>query len=152
MHSYGQFLSLPVAFSNISKHALNTVFAVFEIFLTNIGPLPWVQLPVTVLLLVGYLGVAYITHATQGFYSALLPHLSRSSCSQVFSLAYSFLDPKKQGKLLAAYIVGIAVGQIIVFLVVHGIIVLRERLTRRKQLATDDGLGQTDSDVMHQSA
>ena len=55
---------------------------------------------------------------------------------KVSSLAYSFLNPKKQGKRLAAYIVGIAVGQIIIFLIVRGIIVLRERLTRRKLKST----------------
>jgi len=109
------------SFSNVTKHALNSVFALFEIFFTNIGPLPWVQLPITILLLLGYLGVAYITHATQGFYT------------------YSFLDPKKQGKRLAGYIVGIAVGQVIVFLIVRGIILLRERLTRRRLKNTSDG-------------
>ncbi|KAF8152576.1 hypothetical protein B0H34DRAFT_664060 [Crassisporium funariophilum] len=102
------------AWSNISKHALNAVFGLFEILLTNVGPLPWIDMPVTVVLLGGYLGVAYITYATQGIYT------------------YSFLDPKKQGKLLAAYIIGIAVGQCIIFLIVTGIIHLRQRVTKRK--------------------
>jgi len=56
--------------SNISRHALNSILAVFEIALTNIGPLPWIDLPPTILFLGCYLGVAYITHATQGIYSA----------------------------------------------------------------------------------
>ena len=47
-------------------------------------------------------------------------------------IAYSFLDPKKQGKKLAAYIIGIALGQIIIFLIVRGIIVVRERLIRNR--------------------
>lgn len=102
------------AWSNISQHALNSVMAIFEIALTNVGPLPWIDMLATVVILGGYLGVAYITHVTQGIYT------------------YSFLDPKKQGKLLAAYIIGIGVGQCIIFLIVTGVIHLRERMTRRK--------------------
>ncbi|KDR71903.1 hypothetical protein GALMADRAFT_253687 [Galerina marginata CBS 339.88] len=101
------------AWSNISKHALNSVYAIFEIVFTNVEPMPWVDLPATIVILCGYLGVAYITHATQGIYT------------------YSFLDPKKQGKKLAAYIVGIAVGQVIIFLIVFGVVRLRQRLTAR---------------------
>jgi hypothetical protein len=59
------------AFTNVTKHALNSVFAIFEIMFTNIGPPLWVHLPVTIMLLFGYLGVAYITFANQGFYSKL---------------------------------------------------------------------------------
>lgn len=50
-------------------HALNSVFAAFEIFCTHAGPTPWLHAPFLIILLAGYLGVAYITHATQGFYS-----------------------------------------------------------------------------------
>ena len=46
-----------------------------------------------------YLGVAYITHATQGFY------------------VYSFLNPSK-GAVLAAYICGIFAGTIVIFALV----------------------------------
>lgn len=127
--------SLFTAWSNISKHALNSAMAIFEIGLTNIGPLPWIDMPVTVLILGGYLGVAYITHATQGIYSTYLS----LTCNNInnnnnpFLLAYSFLDPKKEGKLLAAYIVGIAVGQCIIFSLVTGLIYLREWLSRHKK-------------------
>ena len=44
--------------------------AIFEITLTNVGPLPWINMLATVILLGSYLGVAYITYATQGIYSA----------------------------------------------------------------------------------
>ena len=46
--------------------------------------------------------------------------------------AYSFLNPKKQGKKLAIYIVGIAIGQVIIFCIVVGILHLRKRLTERR--------------------
>jgi uncharacterized membrane protein HdeD (DUF308 family) len=98
------------AFSNISRHALNTAFALFEILFTRAGPPPWLQLPLCFLMLCGYLGVAYITHATQGIY------------------VYGFLDPQKQHGKLAAYIVGIAVAECIIFAIVYGICVLREKL------------------------
>ncbi|KIM37586.1 hypothetical protein M413DRAFT_13279 [Hebeloma cylindrosporum] len=97
------------AWSNISVHIFNTVFALFEILCTNSPPAPWITLPFCILFLAMYLGVAYITHATQGIYT------------------YSFLDPQKQGPTLAAYIVGILVGYSIVFSLVRGVVVLRER-------------------------
>lgn len=59
------------AWSNLSAHAFNSAYAVFEIVLTNINPIPWVHLPVCIVLLGGYLGVAYVTQATQGFYSKI---------------------------------------------------------------------------------
>ena len=51
---------------------MNTGYALFEILLTNAGPSPWWHLPVCIAMLACYLGVAYITHATQGFYSTSL--------------------------------------------------------------------------------
>ena len=44
--------------------------AIFEITLTNVGPLPWIDMLASVVILGCYLGVAYITHAAQGIYSA----------------------------------------------------------------------------------
>ncbi len=49
---------------------MNTGYALFEITLTNAGPNSWWHLPLCIIVLACYLGVAYITHATQGFYSA----------------------------------------------------------------------------------
>ncbi|KAJ7811005.1 hypothetical protein B0H14DRAFT_2861385 [Mycena olivaceomarginata] len=112
---YWAFLSSGKSFSttynswaNISQHALNSVYALFEILLTNAPPAPWLAVPLQIVLLAGYLGVAYITHATQGFYT------------------YSFLDPAK-GPILAAYIIGIAAGDILVFALVRGVVALRQR-------------------------
>ncbi|KAF7292124.1 hypothetical protein MIND_01239400 [Mycena indigotica] len=95
--------------SNISIHGLNSLWALLEILFTNAPPAPWLALPLQIALLGGYLGVAYVTHATQGFYT------------------YSFLDPAAQGALLAAYIVGIAGGDVVVFLAGRGVVVLRQR-------------------------
>ena len=57
------------AWINISEHALNSVYALIEITLTNVAPSAWLHLPLCVFMLACYLGVAYITEATQGFYS-----------------------------------------------------------------------------------
>ncbi|PPQ71918.1 hypothetical protein CVT24_008059 [Panaeolus cyanescens] len=115
------------SWSNISKHALNAVFALFEIIFTNIAQAPWIDLPVTIVILAMYLGLAYLTKATQGFY-----------------------HPKKQGAKLAAYIIGILVGHIIVFVVVFGAIKLRERLTKGKG-ETSGGKGLLTSDTEKRS-
>ena len=50
-----------------------------------------------------YLGVAYITYATQGVW------------------VYNFLNPSVEHGLVAAYIVGILVGTILVFAIVNAI-------------------------------
>uniref|UniRef100_A0A8H8CIQ3 Uncharacterized protein n=1 Tax=Psilocybe cubensis TaxID=181762 RepID=A0A8H8CIQ3_PSICU len=139
---YWALLSGPATFedtftswSNLSVHAFNTAFALIEIFLTNSPPPPWLALPITVVLLICYLGVAYITHDTQGFYT------------------YSFLDPKKQGGKLAAYIIGIAVAQIVIFSVMRGLIVLRERWAVRNErvlsasVAQQGGLGRSTGNI-----
>jgi hypothetical protein len=52
---------------------MNSGFALFEVLFTRAGPMPWTHIPFLILLLGGYLGVAYITYATQGFYSKHLP-------------------------------------------------------------------------------
>ncbi|KAF8464077.1 hypothetical protein BDZ91DRAFT_660661 [Kalaharituber pfeilii] len=92
------------AWSNVSVHAMNALFAFLEIVLSRAGPMPWIHIPFLIVFLGGYLGVAYITYATQGFYT------------------YSFLDPKKDGPgIVAAYICGIVVGICVLFAVVWGI-------------------------------
>ena len=115
-------------------HALNTLFLLVEVALTNAGPCPWLHLPLCVGLLACYLGVAYITHATQGFYSASPSPPSRltiASNTHRAPAAYSFLDPAKEHARLAAYIVGIALAECIAFLLARGATWARTRLVRR---------------------
>jgi len=102
------------AWSNISKHALNSVFALFEIFFTNVEPIPWLDLAPCLVMLGCYLGLAYITYATQGFYT------------------YAFLNPETQGNALAGYIIGIAVAECIIFAIVKGLMILRSRFVRKR--------------------
>ncbi|KAJ7613868.1 hypothetical protein DFH06DRAFT_1484505 [Mycena polygramma] len=97
------------AWSAISVHLLNSVFALFEILLTNTPASAWIFLPFGVLFLVGYVGVIYITYATQHFY------------------AYTFMNPDHGTGHLVMYILGIGLAECIIFAIVHGIVLLRQR-------------------------
>ncbi|KAF5372201.1 hypothetical protein D9758_005027 [Tetrapyrgos nigripes] len=109
---------------NVSFHALNTVFSLFEMLFTNSPPPPWLMVPFIIIILALYLGLAYLTHFTQGFYT------------------YSFLDPEKEHGLLVGYIIGILVASLILFSLVKGVMTLRRRLTNRNCTASSLGGGQ----------
>lgn len=68
-----------------------------------------------VIILALYLGLAYLTNATEGFY------------------VYNFLNlqTNSHGKV-AGYIIGILIGSVIVFLIVRYVIVLRVWITEKK--------------------
>ncbi|KAI5816986.1 hypothetical protein BZA77DRAFT_292966 [Pyronema omphalodes] len=94
------FASVYSGWSNISSHALNSAFGIFELFFSRYAPPPWFHLIPIILFLAGYLGIAYITYSTQGFYT------------------YAFLNPQNGAKKLAIYIVGILVAVCVVFCIV----------------------------------
>lgn len=98
-------------FSQISRHGLNSLAALTEILLPATNPPPWLHIPLLVLLLALYLALAYVTHATQGFYP------------------YAFLDPSYGRGRLAGYVIGIAAASVVIFLIVWGLIWIRRRLT-----------------------
>ncbi|EPS39456.1 hypothetical protein H072_6762 [Dactylellina haptotyla CBS 200.50] len=103
------------AWSNISVHALNAVVAFLEITVPRTSPIPWIHIPWFIGILGGYLGVAYITKSTQGYYT------------------YSFLDANRKGAgTTAGYCVGIVAGTIILFAIVKGVIILRVWVTESK--------------------
>ena len=85
--------------------------ALLEIILPTTNTPPWLHLVFLILLLAAYLGLAYVTYATQGFY------------------AYGFLNPDNGAGHLAAYIVGIAVACAVIFLIVWGLVWIRRRFT-----------------------
>ncbi|KAM7222556.1 hypothetical protein V8F06_002050 [Rhypophila decipiens] len=100
--------------SNVSKHAMNLGFAVFEIFIPRTDTPPVVHIIWLVLILALYLGVAYIKGARTGEYP------------------YNFLNPAKQGAKVAAYVCGIAIGAAVIFGIVWGLIWLRKFVTEKK--------------------
>ncbi|EPE10234.1 hypothetical protein F503_05329 [Ophiostoma piceae UAMH 11346] len=104
------------AWRNVSQHAMNSGFALFEIIFARTAPQPWVHTAWLIVVLALYLGLAYVTKATKGFY------------------VYSFLDPSQSSSpgLVAAYVFGIAVGCVVIFAVVQGLIWVRRWLTETK--------------------
>ena len=95
----------------LSQHAINSFFCLFEILIPRTNPPPPLHLAFLVLILALYLALAYITHATQGFYP------------------YSFLDISKGSGKVAGYIIGILVAACIIYGVVWGLIWVRRRVT-----------------------
>ena len=86
-----------------------------EIILPRSDPLPWLLLVPIIFMLALYLGLAYLTHTTEGFY------------------VYSFLDIQANGSgLVAGACIGILVGAIIVFVIVRYLILLRRWVTESK--------------------
>ncbi|KAJ7500562.1 hypothetical protein B0H11DRAFT_2171386 [Mycena galericulata] len=97
------------AWSAISFHLFNTVFALFEILFTNTPAASWIFLPFATILLLGYVGIIYITYATQGFY------------------AYSFMAPDGHPGRLVLHILAVGLAECVVFGVVYGLVLLRQR-------------------------
>lgn len=102
----------------ISQHALNSFFALFEIVVPRTAAPPWVHVLWLVVLLALYLALAYVTRATKGFYP------------------YSFLDPGPEGPggrgWVAAYCIIILVAAVVLFVIVKYVIWARVWLTERK--------------------
>lgn len=103
------------AWRQTTQHALNSAFGLFEILVPRTAPPPIVYVAALIVVLGAYLGLAYLTHATEGFY------------------VYSFLDISAKGSgTVAAYCVGIFVGCLILFAIVWGLLWLRMWVTETK--------------------
>ncbi|KXX78153.1 hypothetical protein MMYC01_204260 [Madurella mycetomatis] len=100
--------------SNVSQHAMNSGLALFELILARTDPPPAIHMLWLIVVLALYLALAYTTEADKGFYT------------------YSFLDPGKQGGLVAAYVFGIAAGCLLLFGFAWGVIWLRKYITETK--------------------
>ena len=97
----------------ISQHALNSLFALVEIVLPRTSPPPPLHMAFLVVLLACYLALAYITHATEGFYP------------------YSFLDTSKGSGRVAGYCFGILIATCVIFGIIWAVIWLRGLATRK---------------------
>lgn len=100
--------------SNVSQHALNSFFALFELLVPRVAPQPWIHALWLVVLMALYLALAYVTHATKGFYT------------------YGFLDPVQTGNLVAAYVFGIGAATVVIFVLTKGIVWVRRWITEDK--------------------
>jgi uncharacterized membrane protein len=77
--------------------------------------MPFLNIIPIIILLALYLALAYLTFYTQGFYT------------------YGFLDLRKNSSgIVAAYIIGILVAAIVIFLIVRYLILLRVWVTEKK--------------------
>jgi hypothetical protein len=88
------------------------LFALVEITIPATNPPPLLHLVGLIILLLLYLALAYLTHATEGFY------------------VYDFLDPSKGSGRVAGYCFGIAAAIIVIFFLVRGLLWLRRRYTK----------------------
>lgn len=112
---YIGFLDSTELWRNVSEHALNAVFALFEIIFPRTESTPFLHLIPLIVILGAYLGVAYITFHQSHFY------------------VYDFLDESTHSKgAVAGYIMGILGGTIIVFLIIHFLIQFRRWLAENK--------------------
>ena len=123
--------------SQISKHALNSFYALFEILLTRTSPRPPLHMLFLIILLALYLGLAYLTKATEGFY------------------VYSFLDPSTGVGHVVAYCIGIPVAACIIFGIVEVVLWLRNKATKNLAKYThglseksDGSVGETYGEVV----
>ncbi|OJD32905.1 alpha beta hydrolase fold-1 [Diplodia corticola] len=93
---------------------MNSGFALLEVLLPRTAPAPWWHMAPLTLLLALYLGLAYVTHAAQGFY------------------VYSFLDIQANGSgSVTAYCFGILIGMAIIFVLVRFLVKGRVWVTER---------------------
>ena len=106
---------------NLSVHGLNSVFAIVEIVLPATEAPPFAHLSVVLLVLSTYLGLAYLTRYTQGFY------------------VYEWMNPAHGNVSIILHVLGYAAGMITIFFLVNGAIRLRNMLTRR--LSEDKATG-----------
>lgn len=112
---YIGFLDSTDVWRNISEHALNSVFALFEIIFPRTESTPFLHIIPLIVILGAYLGVAYLTLHDSHFY------------------VYDFLDESIHSKgAVAGYIMGILGGTIVVFVAIHYLIKCRRWLTEDK--------------------
>ncbi|KAG8991923.1 hypothetical protein FRB94_007834 [Tulasnella sp. JGI-2019a] len=97
------------AWHNTSVHILNTSFAFLDILLGRFTP-QWSSIPVLLVILVLYIALAYITYATQHFYT------------------YSFLDPSKKHAYVLVYLLAMLIATLLVLALVKGLCRLRDRI------------------------
>ncbi|KAJ9496729.1 hypothetical protein LTR99_010533 [Exophiala xenobiotica] len=101
------------AWEQMSVHGLNSLFALVEIILPATAPPAWGQLSVLLLVMALYLGLAYLTRATAGWW------------------VYEWLNPQNGAGQIIAHMVGYTAGIVAIFAIVKGMIWLRNRLVDR---------------------
>lgn len=101
---------------NISVHGLNSLFAILEIVLPATTVFPWSHLSVLLVVLSLYLGLAYLTRYTQGFY------------------VYEWLNPAHGTASILLHILGYTAGIVALFLLVRGALWFKNWVGERKEV------------------
>lgn len=129
----GAFRSPFTTWSNISEHALNSVFAFAEIVLPCSEPHPWIQTAPIVVVAALYLALAYVTQASEGFYVYyfLDPWVLSPLCLPVDAKLTMVFRAHGRG-LVAGACIGILAAMIIFFVVVRYLILLRMWITEKR--------------------
>ncbi len=99
--------------SAISIHVLNSVFASSKIVVKRTSPLPWLHLPVLLLIMTLYLGLAYLTKGIAVVY------------------LYLWLDPFVGTGKIDEHIIGFGMAMLFIFALVRGAVWPLCRLTNR---------------------
>lgn len=110
---------------NISVHGLNSVFAITEIVLPATAPPPIVHLSIILLVLSVYLGLAYLTRYTQGFY------------------VYEWMNPAHGRASIVLHVVGYAGAMVILFLAMRYAMIARNMLAAKMETPRSEGLQET---------
>ncbi|KAF2734479.1 hypothetical protein EJ04DRAFT_512465 [Polyplosphaeria fusca] len=110
-----------VQWINISVHGLNSVFALFEVTVPTTRPFPWTHLSFLITVLSVYLGLAYLTRLTGGFY------------------VYEWMNPAHGAAGIVIHILCYTVAMVAIFFLVMGAIRLRDYLTNSDR--KDEGEG-----------
>jgi hypothetical protein len=106
---------------NISVHGLNSVFAITEIVLPATEAPPVTHLSVVLLVLSVYLGLAYVTWYTQGFY------------------VYEWMNPAHGTASVVLHVLGYAGTMVVIFVIVRYAIVARNTVAKRMGLVRNAG-------------
>ncbi|KAH7089528.1 hypothetical protein FB567DRAFT_618730 [Paraphoma chrysanthemicola] len=107
---------------NISVHGLNSVFAIVEIVLPATQAPPITHLSIVLLVLSVYLGLAYLTRYTQGFY------------------VYEWMNPAHGNASVILHVLGYAGGMIAIFVIVRYAIIVRNTVVEKMELRRGEGL------------
>ncbi|KAF8848637.1 hypothetical protein BDZ45DRAFT_775154 [Acephala macrosclerotiorum] len=129
---FSSFNTTFALWSNISQHAMNSAFALFEIIFTRINPAPWIHLLWLVIILILYLGLAYITYATKHYFVYSFLNFNPPN-NVIDSATGKTTNIGGVGKgAVVGYVFGIAVAICLIFCLVRGLVWARKWVTEKK--------------------
>lgn len=111
---------------------MNSAFALFEIIFTRINPAPWIHLLWLVIILILYLGLAYITYATKHYFVYSFLNFNPPN-NVIDSATGKTTNIGGVGKgAVVGYVFGIAVAICLIFCLVRGLVWARKWVTEKK--------------------